>query len=1059
VLALLGRVLLQPPPRLSEYFRDAPESVDALLARMLAKEPDERPADGREVAAALRALSAAEDPHGPTSSASAMPSLTDSEKRYVTVLLAQLDGDDTGAMLGRLRQVAERYGRAERVAGGGLLVTLVGDDQATDQAVRAARCALAMARATPRAGIAVVTGRAVLSDRLLVGELLDRAAVALRTGAGPVVDEVTAGLLGERFELRQTVKRLELVEERRVEVAVRTLLGKPVQCRGRERELATLEAIYDECCEEPMSNVVLVTGVAGSGKSLMRDALLGRLALEKEPPQVWSARGDLLGGRAPFSLLTQIVRALAGIVDGEALADRRVKLETLCTGLLKGEDASRVTCFLGEMIGTEFEGERFEQLASARNDPLLMGDQIGRAFEDLLLAQCERAPTLLSLDDLQWADLPSVQRIERTLRRSREQPLMVLALARPEVHDAFPRLWEARDPQHIRLGGLSKRHARTLVCDALGDEIAEPMLDTILARADGNPFFLEELVRSVAQGRSERLPETMLAMLQARVQEVEPEARRILRAAAVYGRSFWRGGLVALLGEFDAHQLDPWLRILCERELIERQLESRFDEEQYGFRHGLLREAAYAMLVDEDRELGHRLAGEWLEQAGEPQALVLAEHFERGADHARAAVALTRAAQQALEGHDFEGVLDLAQRGITCGAEGHERGLVRRLQAEAHRWLGHFEEGCDAARDAAELLASGSSERFRAIEEWLVSAGRLSTYADVDTWSQRAHAAPDEGAASNRLRALCAVSRVWFHAGDYQRADALIDEASRMLDDHDGLDAGALAEYHRLCGARARHVGDLVGDHRGYAASLSEFERAGDERSACNARVSVAFALVELGRYDEAEGMLRRALDDAERMGLSTIATRARQNLGPVLQQRGQLDEARALVQQAIDESIEQQNVRFEAWTRIYLARIEHQAGRLVEAEREARTAAEQMRVTPPARAGALAALAQVYLARKRTEDALRAAREAMEILERFGGIEEFEPLVRIALAEALDASGERAAAARVIAAAKQRIEALAAKLDGDSRNSFLANVVDNQTILKLAARWQVESS
>src|SRR5262249_26059177 len=158
-----------------------------------------------------------------------------------------------------------------------------------------------------------------------------------------------------------------------------------------------------------------------------------------------------------------------------------------------------------------------------------------------------------------------------------------------------------------------------------------------------------ELIRATAENRRE-LPATVIAMMAARLEELEPEARRVLRAASVFGPVFWRGGAAALLGG-DAGELREWLRILVERQGVRGRPERRFPgEEEYGFRHGLMREAAYTMLTDADRLLGHRLAAEWLAQRGEPDPVTLAEHYQRGGAADRAVAHYLRAAEQALGG-------------------------------------------------------------------------------------------------------------------------------------------------------------------------------------------------------------------------------------------------------------------------------------------------------------------------------------------------------------------------------------------------------------------------
>src|SRR5262249_6271581 len=147
--------------------------------------------------------------------------------------------------------------------------------------------------------------------------------------------------------------------------------------------------------------------------------------------------------------------------------------------------------------------------------------------------------------------------------------------------------------------------------------------------AGGNPFYLEELIRAVAEGKKDGLPDTVLAMVQSRLESFGSEARRVLRAASIFGDVFWPGGIQAILGDDD--DLGDWLRVPPQREMITPKEDRKLlGEPEYAFRHALVREAAYATWPDADRRRAHRAAGDWLERQREDNAVMLAEHFQRG---------------------------------------------------------------------------------------------------------------------------------------------------------------------------------------------------------------------------------------------------------------------------------------------------------------------------------------------------------------------------------------------------------------------------------------------
>ncbi|WP_437968869.1 protein kinase [Sorangium sp. So ce260] len=675
----------------------------------------------------------------------------------------------------------------------------------------------------------------------------------------------------------------------------------------------------------------------------------------------------------------------------------------------------------------------------------------------------------------------------------------LLALGRREVERLFPELWAASAPVDPRPGERPADAPGQPARGVIGQGAAAA------ARADGpaavRAFYLEELIRSVARGDAEGSPETVLAMAHARLDDLHPAVRRILRAASIFGEAFWRGGVAALLGGAQgAPDLDRWLHELVARALIERRPACRFPgEEEYAFRHARLREAAYATLTRGDRLLGHRLAGAWLEQAGELDAVALAEHFDHGGEHARAMQWFLRGAELALERGDLAAAIAHAERGARHGdlcdrlAEGDlagERGgsadprglregealsALRLVQAEAHRWRGEFEQAQRCAAQAARRLPRGTPLWFRAADELMSASGRRGDYMLTTAWAKEVAACGDAGAAesapgdaggprseppgaraadtrSARVIALCSAARQLFPAGRYAEADALIARVRALAGDLASLAPRAAAEVHRLRGARARHLGDPAGDVAGYAAAVDAFERAGDVRDACNARVSLGFALLELGDFERAGEELTAALAAAERMGLRTVATRARQNLGRVLAASGRLDDALALSRQVVLEARAQGNLRFEGGTRIYAALIAHAAGDFAAAESDARDAAELLQVVPPSRAGALAALARALSAQGRADAAVSAAREAEGILARYGGIEEFESLVLVAVVEAARAAGDLEGARAAAARGRDRLLARAAEIPEPAlRESFLHRVRENAMLLSLA--------
>ncbi|WP_437585780.1 protein kinase domain-containing protein [Sorangium sp. So ce1000] len=1075
-LALLVKVVLEEPPRLAELRGGIPVPLERLVARMLSKKARERPRDGAAVAAELAAFAG----EGPAAGGSAVAApraprtpgeeITTAERRVMCVILAESGSEETDAALPAadsaaraqaLRDIAARHGGSlDFLQSKWLLIALSGAESPMDLAVRAAHCALALRTALGGAHMAVATGRAETEGRLPVGELVDRVAQLLAEHDGPSspgirLDDATASLLASRFETVQGPTGCWLRGPKEEPEMVPRLLGKPTPCVGRERELLLLSTEWRHCVDEPTSSAVVVTGAPGVGKSRLGWEFLRTLKEQREG-EIWIGRADPMAAGSAFGLLAQALRRAMGLLDGEPLEVRRSKVLARVKRLDGlGAKGPHVAAFLGELVGAPFPDERDVQLQAARQNPMLMGDRLREAFEDFVKAECQRRPVLLVLEDLHWGDLPTVRLIDAALRHARDLPLLVLALARPEVDELFPELWRERIGLRVRLASLPRRASERLVREVLGEGVGAVQVDELIARAEGNAFVLEEQIRAVAEGRGEGMPETALAMVQARLEALGIEERRVLRAASVFGETSWEGAVAALVG--GAAVAEP-LAELGRRELLVRRREARIaGEVEYEFRHALVREAAYGMLTERDRRVGHGLAGDWLERAGGADAMVLAEHFELGGAPARAAEAYLRAAEEALRGGDLGAAIARADRGIGCGAAGDTAGRLRGVQAEALVWRGDLALSLERGSEALSLVERGSAAWFSAISQVVLSSSKLGRPDEVACWTATAAdtaASDDDPTAKLICLAECAIEVTL--SGRYAEGGALIEAVERALASVEarGLEVVVTQlhlarSYHAIC------TGDLgVGADRMKAAILA-FEMAGDRRNACGERGNLGFVYAELGDFGQAESVLRTTLEEADRLHLQDQKLSVTSNLARVLACRGQLAEGRALTEAAVTSSQRAGMVRTELFARCYLAKIALAMGDLAIAEREARAAIALFEGAPTLGVQAFSIFARVLLALGRTAEAMRAAAEASARLAEFGTLEDGESFVRLTYAEALAASGRRAEAEAAIASARAALLARAEKLsDSAWRERFLRDVPDNARTLELARQW-----
>ncbi len=667
-MAVLAQLLLAEPPHVRDERPELPAALDALVARLLAKEPASRPADGATVLAALEALGPSGEgvlhsrPPPPAAAA-----ITAAEKRLLAVIAVATG--TTPALpdaIATIQALAPGGARVDEIPGFALLVTLTGAPSATDQAQRAARCALRLRAALPGALVAAAMGQGEAGGRIPVGPVVERAAELLtssREGDPARIDDVLHALLDRRFEVRTDGRSgFLLAGERDIGAGARTLLGKPSPYVGRERELHMLrELLRETFTGDRGAQAAVVAAAAGMGKTRLRHELVKSLRGTLPDLAIATGRADAMSAGSAFVVVASALRSAMGIGAGDSAAATRASVVSWLARLLPAGDQRRVGAFLCEMMGApSLEGD-LPELRAARHHAARMADELARAFVDFVRGVCAQRPVLLVLEDLHWGDAASMRLVDQALRDLEDQPFVVLALARPEVHELFPDLWSKRGVQNIRLGPLPRRAAEELVTRALEGStppVPAAVVGSLIERAGGNAFYLEEVIRAYAAHPSHELPETVLGMVAARLEALPAAPRLLLRAASVFGETFPGAGAAALLAEADRDEARRrWLPWLVQHEILVRRPGA--GEDAHAFRHALLREGSYAMLTERDRALGHRLAGAFLEDqmpdtgdgrapgGAATQAAVIGEHFFRGEEWARALLHFGRAGDAA----------------------------------------------------------------------------------------------------------------------------------------------------------------------------------------------------------------------------------------------------------------------------------------------------------------------------------------------------------------------------------------------------------------------------
>ncbi|MDP9250757.1 MAG: AAA family ATPase, partial [Chloroflexota bacterium] len=485
----------------------------------------------------------------------------------------------------------------------------------------------------PSAGEYTVTG-----DVVNVAARLQQAASSGEILAGPI----TARLAGEAFELEPLPEGLELKGKSEAFDALRLVRARPQRLRlrggqlplvGRARELASVDAALGEA-QASRGLLVAIVGEAGIGKS--RLALeVRRHAEDQGFATIW-ATARSYSDAFPFHLLSQVVEELLarkqGVGTAEALVARGITANA--------ETLQRWAGLLGEILGEVSDDEDLRGLTpSARHHALV------RATTSLLTAYAARQPLLLVWDDLQWSDAASLAILDELVEPVPELAVLAVALYRP----GWAHGWAAKTfYQQVNLAPLRPDETRALAQELLSDLAPGEPSEEVLNRSGGNPFFLEELLKTeVTAGRDSlprrRLPETVHEVVLARIDALPADVRQVLQLASVAGIEFTEPMLTALEPD---QQLDEALRTLQRQDLVV--VRSREPEPRFAFRHQLIHEVAYrSLLLTRRRELHRRIAS-WLEVNDVDESLpAIASHYRDSDDVEKARTYLPKAAERA----------------------------------------------------------------------------------------------------------------------------------------------------------------------------------------------------------------------------------------------------------------------------------------------------------------------------------------------------------------------------------------------------------------------------
>ncbi len=694
------------------------------------------------------------------------PVVDSGERRLVSVIFADLvgyttlsesrDPEDVRSMLtryyDRCREIIDRYGgTTDKFIGDAVMGVWGAVGAHEDDAERATRAALELvdmvsglggelgvAELSARAG--VLSGEASVGSGgnlhgLVVGDLVNTASrlQSIAPPGGVFVGEPTRTLVGGAIEFEsigeQTVKGKEIpvsvFQAKRVLALSTQRKGGDLPDGpfvGRDDELRLLKDQLHATGREAKARMVSVIGEGGIGKTRLSQELLRYIDGIKDPIYYHSGRSPSYGDGVTFWALGEMIRQRAGILEGEEPGKSRIKLRTMVSEFAPSEEDQRwIEPRLAALIGlTEMPpGDRSELFAALR------------AF---FQAISEQGTVLMVFEDLHWADEGLLDFIEELVERTTMHPILVICLTRPELLDRRPD-WAASRKRTLamHLSRLDSGSMRMLVA-GLAPGMSEEMVDQIADRTAGVPLHAVEFVRMllntgdlvregdrfsfVGSSADLAVPDTVNAIISARLDRLEPSTLDVIKDASVLGLSFGLGHLANVRG-VEPQELEGLLRELVRREVFELEEDPRSPERgQYRFVQSLIREVAYGRLSRQERVERHLEVARLLEEADDPElAMVIATHYgyavEADPNNAelvsRARDSVIQAAQRAESLKSDTQAATLYERAADMTSQ--EREAVE-LRLESARCL-----GATAREDRAVELAEEALEWFRSHDD------------------------------------------------------------------------------------------------------------------------------------------------------------------------------------------------------------------------------------------------------------------------------------------------------------------------------------------------------
>jgi len=862
----------------------------------------------------------------------------------------------------------------------------------------------------------------------------------------------------------------------------RGIEGVETRMIGREAELRALQDAFLRLHGERRLEVVIVIAEAGVGKSRLLYELEKWAETRPENFTIFQGRAEPQTQSQPFGVLRDVLAWRLKISDSDSLAIARQKLEKGIVPLFLADDgpalAQAHAHLLGHLVGMDFSDS--PHVVGILDDPRQIRNRAFHAAAQIFrrIALTDGTPILLLLDDLHWSDEGSLEFLDHLATVNRDVPMLVLCLTRPTL---FERRTDWRSTagieQRLELKPLDKSRSQQLAGELLKKlpEIPAALSELITERSEGNPFYMEELVKMlVDQGALETgpdrwtlhperllatpIPPTLIGVLQARLDGLPANERVVLQEASVIGLVFWDQALAAL----DA-QAPLALPALVQRELTLPSHEASLEGmREYTFRHQILHHVTYDTLLKKTRRELHGRAAAWLAGLiGERASHFIgaaAEHYEKAGDLANACEYYTRAAEQARQRYAHEAALGFVERALALlGSNDNPETLERRWRLLDVRERTFELQGrrpqqradLEALQELAQALDDDRRRAELAVRRSVLSV-RLGDFHAQETAAREAMALAGR-ALDDELRL---------------NAQRMLADALARLGDADAGEALALeglveARSLRLRGIESRFLNALsviAARRQDLVAMLETIQKAtlirhelGDRRNEAIGLAGIGSGWLELGEFSLARRNLEEALKLHRAVGDKALEPIVLANLSQLALWQGDDVLAREQARSALDIAIAAQASELEALALWCLGNAELAAGHHATAATAYERAEMVTREIDSAyRYDAMAGSARVAVQLDDVPAAMQHIDEVLILLTGGGKLDGTlgECLIQLTCHQVLMRAADPRAA-EVLALAHQALQAKASTIFDDAlRKSFFSNVPENKAIV-----------